>query len=420
MCVASAFAENQASVSAGEKFPATVDRMVGLHVHLLKLKENEWAQLEATGIRVARVDLFWSEVERKPGVYNWDFYDDMVKKLVERNIRPLFVLGFPNKIYSPSVSRTINGKEVPFTQAPQTPEAIEAYARWAAEAVGRYNKHNPIWEIWNEPETPQFWPPKGDVEAYIRMANPVVDAIRKKQPTAIIIAPSMSAVPNWHYHSEFMPAVLGSELGRKIDAISIHPYRNAAPETVLENMDLLNGYIREALPDRVGSLHYFFSEWGYSTAKGARTEEMQAAYLVRQLLVGQMVGARVTIWYDWRDDGDNPDNREHRFGITRRNGEPKPAYYAFTTILSELKGFQYEKRISLPDEHNYVLLFVNQQGKRKLVAWNNHDGGGDNLPREYQAVGDGRDIAGNPVALKIENSQIKLELTPSPIYITLL
>ena len=48
------------------------------------------------------------------------------------------------------------------------------------------------------------------------------------------------------------------------------------------------------------------------------------------------------IWYDWRDDGDDPKEAEHRFGIVRRKPtgdakqpfEPKPAYTALVSVIS--------------------------------------------------------------------------------------
>lgn len=411
-------------LSAGypEPFPLTIEERIALQVHFSRrptLDENQWNQLSETGIRVIRTDLYWSWVERQRGVYTWDFYDDLTRQLASRRIRPLFVIGYPNTALHSPVTVTRSGKVTTYVPPPQTPEDIMALARMAGEAAERYQSCNPIWEIWNEPDTPQFWPPKGDVEAYIRMAVPVTEAIRKKQPNAVIIAPSMSAVPSWHYHPDFMPAVLRSDLGRLIDAISIHPYRNSEPESVLRNMDLLTRYIREARPDRKGSLHYLFSEWGYSTAKEVRTEEMQAAYLVRCQMVGLMAGAWITTWYDWRDDGDDPNDREHRFGITRRNGERKSAYYALVQLLSELRGYTYEKRIAMKDDRNYALLFTKPGAGRKVVAWNSGDGGSGKLPAEYRASGDARDIMGNRVALKIEDGQLLLKLAPSPLYITL-
>jgi len=51
----------------------------------------------------------------------------------------------------------------------------------------------------------------------------------------------------------------------------------------------------------------------------------------------------LSIWYDWRHDGDDPSEGEHRFGIVRRPYrpdnvpvfEPKPAYLTATKFFQE-------------------------------------------------------------------------------------
>ena len=70
------------------------------------------------------------------------------------------------------------------------------------------------------------------------------------------------------------------------------------------------------------------SEWGYSTAEGAVSEARQADYLSRQWLANLAAGVHVSIFYDWRDDGNNARDREHRFETVRRNLEPKPSFLA--------------------------------------------------------------------------------------------
>lgn len=408
--------------SPTEQFLPTIENRVAVNAHFTQpppASDHEWALLVEAGIRCIRIDMVWTRVEKEEGAYDWSFYDDLTQKLLKYKIRPLFILGYAHPLYGKAITVQRKGKKVPRITPPETPRDIAAFARWSAEAAERYQACNPIWEIWNEPDVSSFWAPEANVDAYIRMALATADAIRKKQPQAILTAPSMSGVPSWHYYPSFIPTVLSSPLGHKIDVVSIHPYRSREPETVLENMDLLNGYIRNALPERVGSLRYLFSEWGYSTGKGVRTEEMQAAYCVRMQLSGLMAGAVITVWYDWRDDGDDPNNREHRFGLIRRNGEPKPAYHACAKFISELKGYCYKKRIALKNDANYALLFVNGKGERKLVVWNSSDGSHDSLPEQFRAAGDGRDMLGQPVPLKVKNNQLQLELTHAPIYITL-
>ena len=85
---------------------------------------------------------------------------------------------------------------------------------------------------------------------------------------------------------------------------------------------------RAYAPPERQNLPIVSSEWGYSTAEGAVSEARQAQYLVRQWLANLATGVNLSIFYDWRDDGDDPKDREHRFGTVRRNLEPKPSFLA--------------------------------------------------------------------------------------------
>ncbi len=46
-------------------------------------------------------------------------------------------------------------------------------------------------------------------------------------------------------------------------------------------------------------------------------EETQAKLLARQWLSNLANDIPLSIWYDWRDDGPDPKEREHHFGMVR-------------------------------------------------------------------------------------------------------
>src|SRR5204863_6907432 len=91
-------------------------------------------------------------------------------------------------------------------------------------------------------------------------------------------------------------------------------------------------------------------EWGYSSAWRGMNEEKQAVMLARQFLTNAANGIPVSIWYDWRDDGADPKEAEHHFGLVRneyRSGqtpvyEVKPAYLAAKTLLTHFAGYRFE------------------------------------------------------------------------------
>ncbi len=102
---------------------------------------------------------------------------------------------------------------------------------------------------------------------------------------------------------------------------------------------------------------------------------MQAKYVARQFLANLANDVALSIWYDWRDDGDNPQEAEHRFGLVRRKYhegrdpvfDPKPAYLAVKTLTEQLAGMKFNKRLGMGREEYYHLLFEKGDVLRTVV-----------------------------------------------------
>src|SRR5439155_26866643 len=84
----------------------------------------------------------------------------------------------------------------------------------------------------------------------------------------------------------------------------------------------------------------------------------------------------ISIWYDWRDDGSDPKDPEHHYGLVRKADqsgrdqvyEPKPAYRAAKTFGEYFNGYVFEQRLSVGRDDDYVLVF-GKGGDRRLAAW---------------------------------------------------
>jgi hypothetical protein len=77
----------------------------------------------------------------------------------------------------------------------------------------------------------------------------------------------------------------------------------------------------------------------------------------------------LSIWYDWKNDGDDPNENEHNFGTVMPNLKPKPAYVAISTLTDELTGFHIVRRLQLDSDKDYALLCADAAGNQKLAAW---------------------------------------------------
>jgi len=158
-------------------------------------------------------------------------------------------------------------------------------------------------------------------------------------------------------------------------------------------------------------------EWGYSNInwdKKRLSNEKQAQYLVREFLINLYQEIPVSIWYDWKNDGTNPDEREHHFGTVMHDLRPKEAYIATKCLCLNLAGFSVEKRLDLPNKNDFALLLT--KGPRKAAAvWTTEDKHEITL---LLPAGKGTliDMLGNKKEITWHNDALKLTISQAPQY----
>ena len=333
-------------------------------------------------------------------------------------MRAIYILDYSNKLYEPVVdfNDPITGEGRTGVASPQHPESVSAFAQWAAAAVNHFRGDDIVWEIWNEPNV-SFWRPEPDVEQYITLAATTVKAIREFVPDAIIIGPATSRIP-----LPFIEKYLASGAMEYLDGVSVHPCRDysLSPETVNADYSELRGLMGRYATSRK-YIPVISSEWGYASATKGISLEKQAEFLVRMQLANLLYGIPVSIWYDWKNDGDQPGNFEHNCGtVTSRLG-PKPAYIAAKTMNMELEGYTLSHRIDLQNDGDFVLVFHDKKGRHKLAAWTMDTAHSVVIPVKIpHAVGAaGVDGYGNELELKTDNGRLVLELKTLPQYVGL-
>ena len=383
-------------ITAGELPELIIPRGVGINIHFVAGHEKDLDMIAGAGIKFIRMDFGWGGIERKKGEYNWADYEELTANLEKRGLRAIYILDYSNSLYEETVvsKNPLNGQEHRDTASPQHPESVTAYAKWAAAAAKHFSGRHIVWEIWNEPNI-SFWKPKPDVQQYNAMAAAALKAIREADPKATVVGPATSEIP-----VKFLEDFFASGALEYLDAVSVHPYRNykKGPETAAEDYVKLRALIEKHAPANKKNLPILSGEWGYSTFTKGISVEKQAAFAARQQLANVLNGIPISIWYDWKNDGENPDEREENFGIVTYDLKPKPAYIALQTLTRELYGFKIDKRVLTENEADYVLLFTNG-GSRKVAAW----------------------TTGEPhtLSVKVQNETVELNLHESPIYLSI-
>jgi polysaccharide biosynthesis protein PslG len=371
---------------------------LGVNIHFTGEPKAELDLIKEAGFRLARMDMFWEQVERRPGAYDFAAYDALVAGLTRRSIRPLFILDYGNPLYDRADGKTLS---------PHTPEGQDAYARFCAAAAAHFRGKRIIWELWNEPNG--FWTPRPNADDYASMALAAARAMRQADPTCTLIAPGVSG-----FDPRFVEHVLSRGLLTYLDAVSVHPYRDSPPETALPEFRRLRQLIdRYAEPGR--QVPFACSEWGYSAA--GMSEEQQGQYLARQWLTNLMAGSRLSIWYDWKNDGTDPKEKEHQFGTVQHDLRPKPAHRAAKALTQALSAYRFARRLEMGRPEDFVLLFT-RGDMQALALWTT--GSPDELYLPRGAIVDrATSWLGEAVGVVPRPAGPAVPLGPGPTYVRL-
>lgn len=355
----------------GEKpsFPSlTVPDGLGYNIHFTYEKPGELKMLADSGAKIIRMDFFWSGTEREKGGYDFSPFEKLTDDLEKHGIRPLYILDYSNRHYDQGLS-------------PYSPEGRTAFANWAAAAAMKFKGRGIIWEMYNEPNI-QFWKPEPKPEDYIKLALETGEAIRKVAPDELYIGPATSEID-----LVFLEKCFKAGLLEYWDAVSVHPYRQKDPETVMIEYAKLREMIDKYAP-KGKKIPILSAEWGYSSVWGNYDPDLQGKLLPRQWMTNLACEVPISIWYDWHDDGTDPKEPEHNFGTVKYEYfkdrdpvyDPKPAYKAAQTFNTVFKGFRFNKRFRIQARHEDEHVIIMKKSTR--------------TPPEYQLFlfDDGEDI----------------------------
>lgn len=375
--------------------PFTVPDCLGINIHFTGTEREQVDKIADEGLRFVRMDFSWVAIEKKQGEYDFKAYHELVDSLATKGIRALFILDYGNPLYDKDM-------------APHTDEGRAAFAKFAAAGAAHFKGKGVLWEIWNEPNI-FFWRPQPKVEDYVKLAKVVYPALKKADPGCTVLAPALSG---WDYG--FLESAFKLGLLECTDVVSLHAYGANKPEDAAIYFRKVRELVKQyAAKDKEYPI--VSGEWGYSSFNKGVSIETQADYVARQFLSNIANGCRLSIWYDWKDDGPDPDENEHRFGSVQQDMTPKPAFFAIRTLTTELNGYSFVGRIGSGPVDDYLLLFK-KDGDFRLAAWTTSEPHTVSIPLDVK----GAEIvsrSGERSKSETKNGKLEIKLTGSPQYV---
>ncbi len=324
---------------------------------------SDMARISHLGLRTMRVTIGWSDVQPTADTTDWSQPDALVGRLARLGIRAQ-----PTLLSSPY---WVNGLTSPtgFPLAGQThatppvgsPSALAAWRAFVEAIVDRYRpggafwtgpfarehpraKPVPIhrWQIWNEPNIPQFFAPEPSAAEYaklVKVAHAGMHAADPHAKLALAGVPSTTLLPG----AEFLRQLYQVRgIKRDFDIVAVHPY-GATQAEIKDNIDA-DRRVMVAAHDARTPVWVSEIAWGSAPADGNLNVGMegQARRLRRTLQTlarnREAMNLDEVSWFVLRDPHWNghADCRWCPYaGLIDSRDRPKPAWRVFKRIVAE-------------------------------------------------------------------------------------
>lgn len=284
-------------------------------------KAQDYIKLwKTTGAKWDRRDFWWSVCEPEQGVWEWDYFDKVMKEFRDNDVNPLIILCYGSSWYG---------------NAPVTDEEREAYGRYVFNMVNRYKDTCKHWEIWNEPDILPFWAPKPSGADYTALLKVAYTQAKKADPDCKVVAGAL-ATDGRRFLNEMY------ENGAKdyFDILSFHTYGNNPTE---ESLTDIVEKLSKIMVTHGDMKPLWCTETGIYTGPAGVSEEEQASRGVKFTVTLLSLGVEKVFQLalkDWTESTDTVDATSFR-GMYKYNNEPKKFFHAFKTMTELITGKYY-------------------------------------------------------------------------------
>lgn len=308
---------------------AAVDHTsVGMGVHMMfdgpAEVDEQFDLMSRMRVQIVRVDFDWSAIEELRGQYDWAYTDMMVDEASSRGMRILALL-----TYTPGWARPSG------TTSHAAPTRATDFADFAKIAAARYSSRGVrTWEVWNEPNSSDYWQPRPDIDRYGVLFRTAAAAIRDMDSDATLITGGLTRGTDTGdgrriSQATFLKGMYRNGAAKSANAIGVHPYSFPHFPSPGTSNDRIVGAFAD-LP----TLHALMREEGdadkllWATEFGAATGTAADAVSERDQADSLLDARRLARLWDWmgplifyelRDSGTDVADLEQNFGVLRHD-----------------------------------------------------------------------------------------------------
>jgi hypothetical protein len=308
-------------------------------------------QLRSAGAGLVRQTFDWARIERRPGRYRFRFYDRYVTALARNRLRVLPILFNPPRFRSSAPARGRRRGTYP----PRRPADM---ARFGAALARRYGpgggfwRRNPAlpqlpvraWQVWNEPNLPDFWASGPDAAEYVPLLRATGRAIERVDPGAEILMAGIPQSGRGVGLRAYLERMYEAGARDAFDTLAVHAFSTTAGG-VLDIVEAAR---------RIAAAHFdhptvWVTELGWASGgppSDFRVGESRQANLIEETLSAlarrrRELALRGVVYFNWRDSLPYRGGRDFfglHTGLLRRDGTAKPALSSYRKVAETIRS----------------------------------------------------------------------------------
>lgn len=379
----------------------------GLHIHEAD-GTTPWPSVPFGSWRLWDALVNWPQIE--PDRNRWDFRRlDHYEKLAQKHDVQLLV---PLGLSPPWASARPTEPSAYGPGKAAEPRNLADWRRYVEVVARRYRGRIRSYEIWNEPDLPNFF--SGSPEDMFLLAREAFVIIKRIDPEAILVSPSATGGDDG---IRWLDRYLSLGGGQYADVIGYHLYVSPQPPEaalpVIRKVQQLMakhslskplwnteaGWVmanREAKADP--------TEVGFDSKIEPLAEDMGAAYVSRSLILVWAAGVERNYWYAW-------DNRAMGL-IEPKSKSLKPAARAYAQTARWLIGSAMDS-CRTAQGGIWICALVESDGTRSHLVWRTTDSLRWAVPVAWgavdcQALDGSRCAAGKPTVIDVGPAPVLL------------
>jgi hypothetical protein len=310
------------SVSLSFVHPVNVSILpYGINVH--QVDNDVLQKVVDAGIKWVRTGAYWSAVEISKGSFDWTQVDRVVNYADSHDLSILFVIA-----YTPGWANSNKGFNYP-------PDNVSDWENFVRITVDRYKNKVKYWNIWNEPNSLDFFALGKDVFVE-RIFLPAARVIRSTDPGAFIVGPGLAHLTSLNAEWYFWMKYILTQCSEYIDIVSHHIYKNEGVYYIYELLEIGEPLIPsvQSIIEETGhsSKPFWITETGWNTSEFSESVQAERYLEMLQKQREERYPDKI-FFYEIIDD---PSPGIDPWGILRSDMSEKPAYNVYKDFIAGL------------------------------------------------------------------------------------